>query len=66
VWHDDPRRTKAQSALDWDRHHPLAISLIEKRLNDTFPGIKHEVYGTPKDLDGAKDLAQRDKYQFQW
>lgn len=44
----------------------LAISLIEKRLKDAFPGIKYEVHGTPKDLDGARDLARRDKYQFQW
>lgn len=44
----------------------LAISLIEKRLADAFPGITYEVHGTPKDLDGARDLAQRDKYQFQW
>jgi DNA modification methylase len=26
----------------------------------------YEVIGTPKDLDGARNLAQRDKYQFQW
>ncbi len=44
----------------------LAISLIEKRLKDAFPGIKYEVHGTPKDLDGAKALAALDKYQFQW
>jgi adenine specific DNA methylase Mod len=44
----------------------LAISLIEKRLKDAFPGIKYEVHGTPKDLEGARDLAIRDKYQFQW
>ena len=44
----------------------LAISLIEKRLNDAFPGIQYEVHGTPKDLAGARDLAARDKYQFQW
>jgi len=44
----------------------LAISLIEKRLKDAFPGIKYEVHGTPKDLEGARDLAMRDKYQFQW
>ncbi len=44
----------------------LAIALIEKRLRDAFPDIKFEVIGTPKDLDGAKDLANRDKYQFQW
>ncbi len=44
----------------------LAISLIEKRLNDAFPGIKYEVHGTPKDLEGARTLAAQDKYQFQW
>jgi adenine specific DNA methylase Mod len=44
----------------------LAISLIEKRLKDAFPKIKFEVYGTPKSFSGAKDLAERDKYQFQW
>lgn len=44
----------------------LAISLIERRLKDAFPGIAFEVHGTPQDLDGARDLARRDKYQFQW
>ena len=44
----------------------LAISLIEKRLNDAFPGVEYEVHGTPKDLGGAKALAAADKYQFQW
>lgn len=44
----------------------LAISLIEKRLSDAFPGIEYEVHGTPTDLAGARDLASRDKYQFQW
>ncbi len=44
----------------------LAISLIEKRLKDAFPDLKFEVYGTPKDLAGARELAARDKYQFQW
>ena len=44
----------------------LAVSLIEKRLKDGFPGIKFDVHGTPKDHGGAVDLALRDKYQFQW
>ena len=44
----------------------LAISLIEKRLKDAFPGLKYEVHGTPKDLEGARALAAQDKYQFQW
>lgn len=44
----------------------LAISLIEKRLKDAFPGIIFEVHGTPEDIDAARDLSMRDKYQFQW
>jgi adenine specific DNA methylase Mod len=44
----------------------LAISLIERRLKDAFPGIVFEVHGTPQDIEGACDLAHRDKYQFQW
>jgi len=44
----------------------LAISLIERRLKDAFFGISFEVHGTPRDIDGARDLANRDKYQFQW
>ena len=44
----------------------LAISLIEKRLKDAFPGVQFEVHGVPKDASGAADLAKRDKYQFQW
>ena len=44
----------------------LAISLIEKRMKDAFPNISFEVHGTPTDLGGAKNLSERDKYQFQW
>lgn len=53
----------------------LAISLIEKRLNDAFydktksaaeQPCQFEVHGTPKDYDSARNLAERDKYQFQW
>ena len=44
----------------------LAISLIEKRLKDTFPGVLFKVHGTPKDLKGARALSAQDKYQFQW
>ena len=29
-------------------------------------GLEFEVLGTPKDLGGARALAERDKYQFQW
>jgi site-specific DNA-methyltransferase (adenine-specific) len=44
----------------------LAISLIERRLRDAFPGIAFDVHGAPKDIEAARDLAGRDKYQFQW
>ena len=44
----------------------LSISLIEKRMKDRYPGIAFDVIGTPKDLASAIDLANRDKYQFQW
>ncbi len=44
----------------------LAISLIEKRMRDAFPKIVFEVHGTPMDFEGARNLAERDKYQFQW
>lgn len=44
----------------------LAISLIEKRMKDAFPNISFQVYGTPTDYEGARNLAERDKYQFQW
>ncbi|MBB4615181.1 DNA methyltransferase [Novosphingobium taihuense] len=44
----------------------LAISLIEKRMKDAFPGADFTVEGRPQDLGAALDLAERDKYQFQW
>jgi site-specific DNA-methyltransferase (adenine-specific) len=44
----------------------LAVSLIEKRMKDAFPGIDFTVEGRPQDLAAALDLAERDKYQFQW
>lgn len=44
----------------------LAISLIEKRMKDAFPGAAFTVEGRPQDLGAALDLAERDKYQFQW
>ena len=44
----------------------LSISLIEKRMKDAFPGLEFPVHGTPKDYEGARNLAERDKYQFQW
>ena len=44
----------------------LAISLIERRLKDAFPDIDFEVIGVPRDIASARDLAARDKHQFQW
>jgi hypothetical protein len=55
----------------------LAISLIERRLKDGFPdtvgsdgkvvpGVRFTVHGVPRDLAAARDLARRDKHQFQW
>ena len=43
----------------------LAIALIERRLKEAFPGIAYQVYGVPKDTDAARDLAERDKHEFQ-
>ncbi len=43
----------------------LAIGLVERRLKEAFPGITFEVYGVPKDVGGARDLALRDKHEFQ-
>jgi hypothetical protein len=43
------------------------IGLIEKRLKDAFgQNCQFEIHGTPTDLESARDLAARDKYQFQW
>lgn len=44
----------------------LAVSAIERRMKDAFPGVQFTVEGTPRDLASALDLARRDKYQFQW
>lgn len=44
----------------------LAVSLIERRMKDAFPGIAFNVHGVPKDHAGARNLAERDKYQFQF
>ena len=43
----------------------LAIALIERRMKDAFPGIAYDVHGVPKDHAGARDLAERDKHEFQ-
>lgn len=44
----------------------IAIQIILDRLKKYFPSEKPEVLGRPEDLSGARELARRDKYQFQW
>jgi site-specific DNA-methyltransferase (adenine-specific) len=44
----------------------LSIALMKYRLETMFPGAKFEVRGEPEDLNGARQLAQDDRYQFQW
>lgn len=44
----------------------LAITLIEQRMQNAFPEIEFEVEGSPKDMAGARDLAIRDPFQFEW
>ena len=44
----------------------IAIGLIEQRIRDAF-GIGVAVRGSPQSMEGARDLAARDKLQFeQW
>lgn len=43
----------------------LAIRLIERRLREAFPGISFETHGVPKDLAGARALAEKDKHEFE-
>ena len=43
-----------------------AVTLMETRLKKAYPEANCKVYGRPTDLAGARDLAERDKYQFQW
>jgi len=44
----------------------LAINLIKRRIHDKYPSAKFDIVGEPKDLEGAKQLAQSDRYQFEW
>jgi DNA modification methylase len=43
-----------------------AMTLIEGRLKAKYPAVAYSVHGRPTDLAGARELARRDKYQFQW
>jgi site-specific DNA-methyltransferase (adenine-specific) len=44
----------------------LSIALQKYRLQEMFPGIKLQVIGEPEDIGSARQLAQDDRYQFQW
>ena len=47
----------------------LAITMHKARLKDMFnlePGKDYDVIGEPLDLTSARQLAQDDRYQFQW
>ncbi len=43
----------------------LAISLIEDRMTAAFPKMKMNIHGVPNDLDGARELARRNNFEFQ-
>jgi site-specific DNA-methyltransferase (adenine-specific) len=43
----------------------LAVSLVERRLREAFPGVRFETVGVPKDVEAARDLAARDKHEFE-
>lgn len=44
----------------------LSIALQKYRLEDMFPGITFQVIGEPQSLQDAHQLAQDDRFQFQW
>ena len=44
----------------------LAISLIKYRMGGMFPACKFGVIGEPEDVGAARQLAQDNRYQFQW
>ncbi|HXH00585.1 MAG TPA: DNA methyltransferase, partial [Xanthomonadaceae bacterium] len=51
-----------------NRSKPEKATALASGVAETVPEYMQtfEVLGTPEDLDGARDLALRDKYQFQW
>lgn len=44
----------------------LSIALQKYRLQEMFPDSKFKVVGEPRDIGAANQLAQDDRYQFQW
>lgn len=43
-----------------------AIKVIEARLTERLGDVNYQLEGIPRDFESAKQLAERDKYQFQW
>ncbi len=43
----------------------LAVDVMARRLRDHFSGISFEIKGQPQDEEGARALAERDRFQFQ-
>lgn len=44
----------------------LSIALMKYRLTEMFPDITFQVIGEPQDTAAARQLAQDDRFQFQW
>ena len=44
----------------------LSVALQKYRLEAMFPDIEIEVVGEPQDIGAARQLAEDDRYQFQW
>ncbi len=44
----------------------LSIALMKYRLCAMFPDAQFKVIGEPEDVGGAVELANADRYQFQW
>lgn len=44
----------------------LSIALLKYRLKSMFPDATFQVKGEPEDIGAARQLAQDDRYQFQW
>ena len=44
----------------------LAVALIKYRLEDMFPSVQFKVIGEPQSVPAAKQLAQDNRFQFEW
>ena len=66
LWHCDRRRSEARTPLDWHRHHPPVYLPAKVPHGSDVSGLKFQVIGEPEDIGAARQLAQDDRYQFQW